>query len=155
MRRKEINMARLDPYLNFNGNCEEAFNFYRSVFGGEFQGVQRYSDMPPGAGEGQQDPHSQVPNHYVMHISLPIGPNSNLMGSDRPEAMGAATPGNNFSISVHTSNDEETDRIFNGLAEGGQVTMPLETQFWGARFGMLTDRFGINWMVNQPVEPQG
>lgn len=136
-------MATINPYLNFNGNCEEAFNFYRSVFGGEFLNLQRFKDVPPAG---------QLPaeeGEWIMHVSLPIGQGTILMGSDGPSAMGKGTPGDNFHISIQTDNDEETDRLFNGLAAGGQVTMPLEQAFWGARFGMLVDKFGVQWMINQ------
>jgi len=134
-------MAAINPYLNFNGNTEEVFNFYRSVFGGEFLSVNRFKEMhaedelAPGEGE------------RIMHISLPIG-SSILMGSDTLQMWGNATPGNNFSISVSPANEEEATHIFNGLAEGGQVTMPLGHAPWGAYFGMLTDKYGIAWMVN-------
>ncbi|MCZ7545425.1 MAG: VOC family protein [Anaerolineae bacterium] len=136
-------MATINPYLNFNGNCEEAFNFYKSVFGGEFLNLQRFKDVPP---------EFQLPaeeGEWIMHVSLPIGQGTILMGSDGPSSMGKGTPGDNFHISIQTDNDEETDRLFNGLAAGGQVTMPLEQSFWGARFGMLVDKFGVQWMINQ------
>ncbi len=134
-------MAVINPYINFNGNTEEAFNFYKSVFGGEFLAVNRFKEMhsedelAPGDGE------------RIMHISLPIG-SSILMGSDTLQAWGNATPGSNFSISVNPASEEEATRIFNGLSVGGQVTMPLDHAPWGALFGMLTDKFGIAWMVN-------
>jgi PhnB protein len=139
-------MATINPYLSFNGNCEEAFNFYQSVFGGEFESFQRFKEapsegQPPGEGE------------KIIHVSLPIGHGTTLMGNDRPAAMGKVTKGDNFSISIQTESDEETDRLFNGLSAGGQVSLPLQQAFWGARFGMLTDKFGIQWMVNQENRP--
>lgn len=135
-------MASLNPYLHFNGNAEEAFNFYKSVFGGEFDAVMRFSDTPadisnPAAGEDG-----------LLHISLPITNNSILMGSDRPKAFGPATMGDNSSISISAESREEADRLFNGLSEGGQVTMPMDNAFWGSYFGMLKDKFGVYWMVS-------
>lgn len=136
-------MANINVYLNFNGECEAAFNFYKSVFGGEFADFNRYSEAPP------DDRLSADEKSWIMHVSLPIGGGTFLLGSDSPSVMGAVTPGTNFSVSLHTHGDEETDRLYNALKEGGQVTMPLEKTFWGARFGMLVDRFGIPWMVHQ------
>ncbi|MBS1584698.1 MAG: VOC family protein [Bacteroidetes bacterium] len=135
-------MAKINPYLNFSGNTEEAFNFYKSVFGGEFQTIMRYKDMP------QQAPPGAQASERIMHVALPINNDSLLMGCDRPEAYGEGTRGDNFHISIQTESEEETRRIFNALSEGGKVTMPLERAFWGAYFGMLTDKFGIQWMVS-------
>lgn len=141
-------MTAINPYLTFNGNCEEAFNFYKSVFGGEFPYVGRFKDMPGEhavpASEGEK----------IMHVSLPIGQGTFLMGSDASEACGQATAGNNFSISISTESEEEANKLFGGLSSGGQVTMPLDKVFWGSYFGMLTDRFGINWMVNYDYNRQ-
>lgn len=135
-------MAAVNAYLNFNGNTAEAFNFYKSVFGGEFENFQRFSDMP------DMEHLSEEEKSRVMHVSFPIG-QTMLMGSDTLESMGYAfKTGNNFSLSVDTQSEEEADKIFNALAKGGNVTMPLEKTFWGAYFGMLTDKFGIQWMVN-------
>lgn len=137
-------MATVNTYLTFNGNCEEAFNFYKSVFGGEFTYIGRFGEMP-------EDENYQVPEddkNKIMHVGLPIGTTS-LFGSD---TGGGWAPnfvqGNNFSVSVNPDSKEEADQLFEGLSEGGQITMPLEDTFWGAYFGMLTDKFGINWMVN-------
>ena len=142
-------MAQINPYLNFKGNCEEAFNFYKSVFGGEFPYVGRYKDMPPS--EGQQV--SEMDGEKIMHMSLPISKETVLMGSDvGGEWAKHITDGNNIQLSVNTDTEEEANRVFNGLAEGGRVNMPLEKTFWGALFGMLTDKFGINWMVNYDYE---
>jgi PhnB protein len=142
-------MATLNPYLNFNGNTEEAFNFYKSVFGGEFLALQRFKDTPAAA---------QIPaeaGEKIMHVALPIGKGNVLMATDALESMGQQlTHGNNFSISINTESQEEADRIFNGLSTGGQVTMPLDKAFWGDYFGMLTDRFGIQWMVSYAYEQQ-
>lgn len=136
-------MATINPYLNFNGNCEAAFRFYQSVFGGELQNLQRFKETPS---EGHLPANE---GEWLIHVALPIGKDTILMGSDSPSAMGKVTNGNNFHISVQTDSDEETDRLFNGLSAGGKVTMPLEKAFWGSRFGMFVDKFGVQWMVNQ------
>lgn len=139
-------MASVNIYLTFNGNCEEAFNFYRSVFGGEFSYVGRFKDMPPSE-DGKSV--SEVDGNKIMHISLPISKETMIMGSDTGgEWATSFTQGNNFSISVSADTKEEADRIFTALAEGGQITMPLDNTFWGDYFGMLTDKFGINWMMS-------
>lgn len=135
-------MARLNPYLNFQGRTEEAFSFYRAVFGTEFQMIMRYKDIPAEV---------PVPEHHperIMHISLPIGHGTTLMGSDRPDAFGPITSGDNFHISIGADTEQEARRIFAELSKGGKITMPLEKAFWGATFGMITDKFGINWMIN-------
>ncbi|MBI1306894.1 MAG: VOC family protein [Bacteroidetes bacterium] len=139
-------MATANIYLNFNGNCEEAFNFYRSVFGGEFGSINRFNEMPP------QDAAQAMPEelgNQIMHISLPMEGNTVLMGSDvgidwAPHFQ----PGNNFSISVNVNGREEADRVYNALSENGNSTMPMADTFWGDYFGMCTDQFGINWMVS-------
>lgn len=138
-------MASINPYLNFSGNCEEAFKFYKSVFGGEFQDFQRFNNMPDDGGMPAEE------SEYVMHVSLPIGKDSYLMGSDSPSSMGKISNGNNYHVSIQSDSDEETDRLYQGLSAGGQVTMPLEKTFWGARFAMFVDKFGIQWMINQDV----
>ncbi|RZJ35509.1 MAG: VOC family protein [Flavobacterium sp.] len=138
-------MATINPYLTFAGNCEEAFNFYKSVFGGEFQFIGRYKDMPPT--EGQTCPPQDA--EKIMHVSLPIGNKTSLFGSDSSEAFGHATVmGNNIAISIDADSREEADRLSKGLSEGGHVTMPMADTFWGAYFGMWTDKFGIHWMMN-------
>ncbi|MFL5754597.1 MAG: VOC family protein [Bacteroidia bacterium] len=136
----------INPYLTFPGNCEEAFNFYRSVFGGNFPYLGRFKDMPPMDGK----PLPPEEGEKIMHVSLPIGNGGSiLMGSDSSEAFGHATIiGNNFSISVNAVNNVEADKLYHGLSEGGQATMPMNKTFWGAYFGMLTDKFGINWMIS-------
>ncbi len=137
-------MATTNIYLNFNGNCEEAFNFYKSVFGGEFPYVGRFGDMPP----TENVKMNQGFKNLIMHISLPIG-NSILMGSDTGgEWAPDFVQGNNFSVSVTADSKEEADQIFNGLATGGNITMPQQVTFWGDYFGMLTDKFGVNWMIS-------
>jgi len=135
-------MASINPYVHFNGNAEEAFNFYRSVFGGEFLTIMRFKDAPS---EITGAEHS---SEKIMHVALPIGNGTLLAGSDTPEHMGQATAGSNFTIALNTETEEETKRLFDGLSAGGVVTMPLEKVFWGSTFGMFTDKFGIHWMVN-------
>jgi PhnB protein len=136
-------MATLNPYLNFNGNTEEAFNFYKSVFGGEFISLQRFSDTP----HGESMPANE--KHKIMHVALPVGKGNILMGTDLLESQGQTLKqGNNYHLSLHPESKDEADQLFNGLAAGGQVTMPLEMAFWGDYFGMCVDKFGISWMVN-------
>lgn len=139
-------MAVVNPYLTFSGNCEEAFTFYKSVFGGDFQYVGKFKDMP--AMEGCESV-PEAEGEKIMHISLPISKETTLMGSDSSEAFGQATiVGNNFTISINTDSQEEADNLFNGLSAGGKVTMPMNKTFWGSYFGMLVDRFNIQWMVS-------
>ena len=135
-------MPRVSPYLGFDGDCEEAFEFYRSVFGGEFSGVSRYAEMPPDSGVAPEDAAK------IMHISLPIGEGQAIMGSDRLPGMGSTTFGDSVAISIFPESSEEGRRIFDALSAGGQVTMPYERQFWGDDYGGCKDRFGINWMVD-------
>lgn len=142
-------MAIINPYLNFNGNTEEVFNFYKSVFGGEFTRIMRYKDMHSEgelpAGEGEK----------IMHVALPIGEGSALMGSDTLEMMGGpATAGSNFSIALNPDSEEQTHQLFNALAEGGQVGMALAQVPWGALFGEVTDKYGIRWLVNYEFSQQ-
>ncbi len=138
-------MAAINPYLVFNGNCEEAFLFYKSVFGGEFPYIGKFKDMPPAEGNPVL---SEADGNKIMHVSLPIGDGSILMGSDSNSASGEVTFGQNISISINTKSKEEADKLFNGLSAGGTVTMPMSQTFWGAYFGMFADKFGISWMVN-------
>lgn len=142
-------MASVNPYLTFNGNCEEAFTFYKSVFGGEFPFMGRFKDMP------SEQPIPESEGEKIMHVTLPIGQGTVLMGSDTSEAFGhVTTVGNNFSISINAETEEEATKLFNGLSAGGKVTMPLNKTFWGAFFGMFTDKFGIQWMVNYDYNQQ-
>ena len=137
-------MTTVNVYLTFEGNCEAAFNFYKSVFGGEFPYVGKFKDMPPQEGMKM----NEADGEKIMHISLPISNETALMGSDTGgEWSGSIKQGNNFSISVSTDSREEADRIYNALSAGGRATMPMSDTFWGSYFGMLTDSFGINWMV--------
>jgi PhnB protein len=144
-------MAAINPYLIFNGNCEEAFLFYQSVFGGEFPYVGKFNDMPKDAGGGGSI--SEEDRDKIMHISLPIGKDSILMGSDSNAASGAVAIGANVSISINTESKQEADKLFNGLSAGGNPFMPMNQTFWGAYFGMFVDKFGINWMVNFDENP--
>ncbi len=145
-------MTTVNVYLTFNGNCEEAFNFYKSVFGGEFSSLGRFGEMPPQEG---MPPVPDSDKNKLMHVSLPISTETVLMGSDSSDAFGPPTVvGNNFSISINPDSREDADRFFNGLSEGGQVIMPMGDTFWGAYFGMFADRFGINWMVNYDLNAQ-
>ena len=136
-------MATINPYLNFKGNTEEAFNFYKSVFGGEFKDLVRFKDTDEGA---------KIPDNekkMLMHISLPIGNGNILMATDALESMGQKLIfGNNLYLSLSADSEGEADKLFNGLAIGGKATMPLQKTFWGSYFGMVTDKFGIHWMVS-------
>jgi PhnB protein len=138
-------MTTVNVYLTFNGNCLEAFNFYKSVFGGEFPYLGYYKDMPTQDGK----PVAPEDAEKIMHISLPISQETMLMGSDTGGEWAASfAQGNNFSLSINTDSKESADRLFNGLSAGGRVTMPMASTFWGDYFGMFTDKFGINWMVS-------
>jgi PhnB protein len=138
-------MPQVNPYINFKGNCEEAFKFYQSVFGGEFTVISRYNEMPPSEAEhmGASD------GDKIMHVSLPISKETVLMGSDVGGEWAKQTvDGNNIQLSVNAESEEDAKRVFNALSAGGQVVMPLEKAFWGSLFGMFIDKFGINWLVN-------
>ncbi|MEP6844713.1 MAG: VOC family protein [Panacibacter sp.] len=133
----------INPYLNFAGNTEEAFNFYKSVFGGEFAMLQRFKDtpdadkLPPGV------------ENMIMHVSLPIGNGNILMATDAPEQMGfSLKEGNNFYICIGPDSKEEATRLYNGLSAGGTIEMELQDMFWGAYYGSFTDKFGVKWMIN-------
>ena len=133
---------QLNTYLHFDDNCREAFEFYRSVFGGDFAWMATFADGPEDMPipDGEKD--------RIMHVSLPIG-SSVLMGSDTTSAFGPPpNVGNNYSVSVSTDSRDETDRLFAALSEGGNVAMPPADMFWGDYFGMCTDRFGVNWMLS-------
>lgn len=149
--RKELksdNKARVCTYLNFPGNTEEAFGFYKSVFRTEYtgNGIQRFSDLPS---DPNQPPLAEAVKKMVLHVELPITGNHILMGTDAPKEMGfTVTLGNNMHISIEPETKEEAKRIFEELSSGGKVSMPLQDMFWGAYFGSFTDRYGINWMIN-------
>ena len=140
-------MARTSTYLNFPRNTEEAFNFYRSVFGGEFnRGIARFKDIPPADG---MPPLPESDRELVMHIELDITGGHVLMGTDAPETMGfTVIKGNNVHINLEPDTREETKKLFDALSTGGNITMELQDMFWGAYFGSCTDKYGINWMVN-------
>jgi PhnB protein len=139
---------KVNTYLNFAGNASEAFDFYRSVFGGEFTSLVRFSDMPvPGLEISPED------SGKVMHVGLPIGSSNVLMASDVLESLGEPVrQGNNVHVSVHPDSRDEADRIFSALSAGGTVEMPIADQMWGDYYGSLKDRFGIQWMVNYSPE---
>jgi PhnB protein len=134
-------MKAINITILFDGQAEAAFNFYKSVFGGEFSNVQRMKDMP------DAPPMPADEREKILHMAFPIG-SAVLMGMDMPAGRGTVSAGNNFMVTLDTSSEEETTRLFNGLSEGGTVMMPVEHQFWGAFFGMLTDKFGIQWMLS-------
>lgn len=141
---KVDNQSRVCTYLNFDGKTEEAFLFYKKVFGTQFsgKGIQRFGDIPTG------DAHDAV-KKMVLHVELPITGNHILMGTDAPKEMGfTIMKGNNMYICIQPESKEEADRLFNGLSIGGNVTMPMKDMFFGAYFGEFSDKFGINWMIN-------
>ncbi len=144
-------MTTVNIYLNFLGNCEEAFLFYQSVFGGEFSYVGRFSEIPS---DSEMPPVPEEMKNKIMHIGLPISKETMLMGSDTGgEWAPNFTQGNNFSISINISDSKEkADAFFQGLSEGGKITMPMADTFWGDYFGMLEDKFGVNWMISYKAE---
>ncbi|MDN3548109.1 VOC family protein [Mucilaginibacter aquaedulcis] len=136
-------MAKMNPYLNFDGTAEEAFNFYKSVFGGEFRAVHKMADMP----HAEQLPENE--KNRIMHIALPIDEHTVLMASDiMPSAGHKLDVGNNVYISLHPQSREEADHLFNSLSAGGVVEMAMADMFWGAYFGSFKDKYGILWMIN-------
>lgn len=136
-------MTTVNPYLTFNGNCEDAFIFYKSVFGGEFSYLVRFKEMP------SETPVPEEIKELIMHVSLPISNETVLLGSDSdPVFAPTITEGNNISLFINAETEDDAKRFFNALSKGGRITMPLEKTFWGALYGMFTDKFGINWMVN-------
>ena len=144
-------MASVSIYLNFDGKAEEAFNFYRSVFGGEFegQGIMRMKEMPPEPGAPELP---EAVKNQVLHVSLPIINGFQLMGSDAPEAFTGRklAVGNNTYINLLPDTREEADRLFGALSEGGEIEMEMADMFWGDYFGSFTDRFGVRWMIACP-----
>lgn len=141
-------MAKINPYLNFDSKTEQAFDFYKSVFGGEFAAVMRYGDVSKTEGcDGMEVSENDL--NKIMHIALPIGNGDVLMASDILQSTGRKfIEGDNFSIAIGADSKEEAEKLFNNLAEGGKVEMPLNDTFWGAYFGMLQDKFGVQWLVN-------
>jgi PhnB protein len=139
-------MARVSTYLNFPRQTEEAFNFYKSVFGGEFNGISRFSEVPPQEGAPEMP---EADKNLVMHIELPILGGHVLMGTDAPESMGFTVNfGNNVFIMLEPDSREETDKLFGALSAGGKVTMELQDMFWGDYFGSCEDKYGVQWMFN-------
>jgi len=143
-------MKSINPYLNFPGNTEEAFNFYKKVFGGDFVGgIYRFKDTPDAGKLSAAD------QDKVMHVGLQMGEGNYLMATDALESMGfKVTFGNNYYISIEAESKEEADKLFKGLSEGGKADMPMKDEFWGAYFGMLTDKFGVKWMINYTYPKQ-
>ena len=136
-------MALINPHINFNGNAEEAFNFYKSVFGGEFAKIMRFKDL-----SNPEFPVAEIEANKIMHIALPIGKNM-LMANDVPEIMGRTNENENRSkIVISAESKEEADKLFNGLSAGGQIEMPIADSPWGSYFGMFRDKYGIEWMVD-------
>jgi PhnB protein len=136
-------MAQINPYINFNGNAEEAFTFYKSVFGGEFTKIMRFKDIA-----SSEFPVAEHEANNIMYIALPIGKNL-LMANDVPEIMGRVNENENRSkISITTESKEEADQLFNGLSAGGQIEMPIMDSPWGSYFGMFRDKYGIEWTVD-------
>ena len=142
--KNKIIMATINPYVHFNGNAEEAFTFYKSVFGGEFGKIMRYKDL-----SHAEYPVAENDANRIMHITLPIGKSHLLMASDVLEIMGKVTETDNRNtISISAENREEADKLFNGLSEGGKVEMPIANGPLGSYFGMFADKFGVQWMVD-------
>ena len=136
-------MVSINPYLLFDGTCAEAMNHYKSVFGGEFATINRFGEMPDGNKLSEEE------QNRIMHVSLPMSDGSILMASDcLPSQNGHIKGGDNFQLSVAAESEEEATNLFNALAEGGNVTMPLAKTFWGSFFGMLVDKYHIEWMIN-------
>jgi PhnB protein len=136
-------MALINPHINFNGNAEEAFNFYKSVFGGEFAKIMRFKDLA-----SPEFPVAEHEAHKIMHIALPIG-KSMLMANDVPEILGRTNENENRSkIVISADSKQEADQLFHGLSAGGQIEMPIGDSPWGTYFGMFRDKYGIEWMVD-------
>lgn len=136
-------MALINPHINFNGNAEEAFLFYKSVFGGEFAMIMRFKDI-----SSPENPIAENEANKIMHIALPIGKNI-LMGNDVPEILGRVNENENRSkISISAASREEADQLFNGLSAGGNIEVPINDSPWGSYFGMFRDQYGIEWMVD-------
>lgn len=138
-------MAKVHPYLMFDGNCKAAFDFYKKAFGIEFSDFSLFSDMPPQEGMPE---FSDEEKKRVLHVKLEITPGNFLYGSDILKSDDTFHRGDGFQVSIETTSRNEATEIFNKLSEDGEITMPLSGTFWGAYFGMWKDRFGVNWMVN-------
>lgn len=143
-------MAQINPYIHFNGNAEEAFSFYKSVFGGEFAVIARFRDFA-----NPEFPVSESEANKIMHIALPIGKHNILMASDVPNMLGTVNENENRSkISISAESKEEADLLFNGLSKGGKIEMPIADSPWGTYFGMFRDQYGIEWMVDYDARKQ-
>ena len=140
-------MMNIEPYLSFNGNCEEAFDFYKSIFGGEFAHVARFKDIP----DSESFPVAEEEKEKIMHITLPLNKNTTLMGCDSPQVSGKTQFGGNIAISINIEGHEKGNELFNNLSTGGDVIMSYKKSFWNAYFGMFTDKFGVRWMVNSDL----
>jgi PhnB protein len=154
---KKINVMVVNPYLNFNGNTEEVFNFYKSVFGGEFAMVMRFCDIPPGEEEKEGCAEGSIPEaekNKIMHIALPLG-KSMLMGTDVTEGMPQVKHGTGHYICISADSRADADKFFDGLALGGEIEMAMQDMFWGDYFGSLTDKYGVQWMITFNAEQQG
>ena len=137
-------MALINPHINFNGNAEEAFTFYKSVFGGDFAKVVRFKDLA-----SAEFPVAEKEENKIIHIALPIGKSNMLMANDVPEFLGKVNENENRSkISISTESKDEADKLFNGLSAGGEIEMPISDSPWGSYFGMFRDKYGIEWMVD-------
>ncbi len=137
-------MAQINPHINFNGNAEEAFTFYKSVFGGEFAKIIRFKDLA-----SPEFKVAEKEENKIMHIALPIGKSNMLMANDVPEIMGKTNENENRSkIVISAESKEEADKLFNGLSAGGQIEMPIADSPWGSYFGMFRDKYGIEWMID-------
>lgn len=144
-------MPAINPHINFNGNAEDAFNFYRSVFGGEFARIVRFKEMA-----NEHFPVSEKEANKIMHIALPIGNSNVLMGNDVPEVLGTVNEKEHRSkIAISAESREEADKIFNGLSAGGEVEMPIADSPWGSYFGMFRDKYGIEWMIDYDSKYNG
>ena len=142
-------MAKINPYLNFKGNTEEAFNFYKSVFGGEFTALMRFKDVPASEEGCDGATIAEHEKEKIMHIALPLGGGNVLMATDVLESMSQNFKvGDNISLSLNVDSREETDRLYNALSEDGSYQMPPADAFWGDYFGMCVDQFGVRWMLS-------
>lgn len=140
---KEKDMLKIEPYVRYNGNCEEAFNFYRSVLDGEFMYVMRHKDNPE-----KDRPLAKEDEEKILHIALPIGDNTVLMGADAT-SQEPVNVGDNITLAISSQKEEDVKQMFQGLSEGGKITLPLEKTFWADLYGEFTDKFGINWIISR------
>jgi PhnB protein len=147
----------INPYLNFNGNTEEVFNFYKSIFGGDFPFLMRFNQAPPEANDAEGCTDQAIPEEEangIMHMALPIG-STMLMGTDVPSTMPQVKAGTNISLCISVDSRADADRIFKALSEDGKVQMPMQDMFWGDYYGMLTDKYEIQWMISYNEQQHG